>query len=71
MDRLYKEFEDKILDDIKEADSKQKIIKLLGTPAHFREIEVVLQATVIDAIKISVESVAESIISKYALNNGK
>ena len=37
----------------------------MRTPALFREIEMVLQATV------SVESVAESIISKYALHNSK
>ena len=34
-------------------------------------IEMVLQATFMGAIKISVESVAESIISKYALHNRK
>ena len=71
LDRLYKEFEDKTLDDIKEADSKQIIKTFMRTPALFREIEMVLQATVIGAIKISVESVAESIISKYALHNSK
>ena len=43
----------------------------MRTPALYREIEMVLQATVIGAIKISVESVAESIISKYALHNSK
>ena len=37
----------------------------MRTSAIFREIEMVLQATV------SVESVAESIISKYALHNSK
>ena len=37
----------------------------MRTPALYREIEMVLQATV------SVESVAESIISKYALHNSK
>ena len=43
----------------------------MRTPALFREIDIVLQATVIGAIKISVERVAESIISKYALHNSK
>ena len=71
MDRLYKEFGNKTLDDIKEADSKQIMKTFMRTPALYREIEMVLQATVIGAIKISVESVAESIISKYALHNSK
>ena len=51
MDRLYKEFEDKTLDDIKEADSKQILKTFMRTPALYREIEMVLQATVIGAIK--------------------
>ena len=71
MDILYKEFENKTLDDIKEADSKQIIKTFMRTPALFREIEMVLKANVIGAIKISVERVAESIKSKYALHNSK
>ena len=71
LDRLYTEFKDKTLVDVKEADSKQIIKTFMRTPALYREIEMVLQATVIGAIKISVESVAESIISKYALHNSK
>ena len=43
----------------------------MRTPALYREIEMVLQATVIGAIKISVESDAESTISKYALHKRK
>ena len=41
----YKDFEDKSLDDIKEADSKQIIKTFMRTPALHREIEMVLQAT--------------------------
>ena len=43
----------------------------MRNPALFREIEMVLKANVIGAIKISVERVAESIKSKYALHNSK
>ena len=52
LDRLYTEFKDKTLDDIKEADSKQIIKTFMRTPALYREIEMVLQATVIGAIKM-------------------
>ena len=68
LDRLYNKFGDKTLDDIKEADSKQIIKTFMRTPTLYREIDMVLQTTVIGAVKISVESVAESIISKYALH---
>ena len=43
----------------------------MRTPALYREIEMVLEATVIGAIKIGVDSIAESIIPKYALHNSK
>ena len=56
LDSLNKECEDKTLDDIKQADSKQIIKTFMRTPALYRETKMVLQATVIGAIKISIES---------------
>ena len=49
------------LDDIREADSKQIIRTCMRTPGLYREFEMVIQATVIGAIKICVESVAECV----------
>ena len=44
---------------------------IMRTPAIYRGIEMVLQATVIGAIKIGVDSIAQSIIPKHALHNSK
>ena len=40
-------------------------------PNLFKEIEMVIYVTLLASVKISVESVAESVISKYSMHNSK
>ena len=52
-------------------DSKDLIKQFLKDPKLYKDIEMVMKATLAVAIKISVESVAESVILKYFIHNTK
>ena len=43
----------------------------MTNPELYRGIELIMLATLVGAIKIGVESVAESVISKYSIHNSK
>ena len=58
-------------EEIKSLDSKELIKTFLKDPKLYKEIEMVMDITLVAAIKVSVESVAESIISKYSIHNSK
>jgi hypothetical protein len=68
---LGKEVETKNMEDLKKVNSKDLIRKFMQTPALYEGIEMVMEATVVSAIKISVESVGESVISTYSIHNNK
>ena len=52
-------------------DSKELIRKFLIKPELFTTIKVLMQAIFVRFMKLSVESVAESMISKYNIHNNK
>ena len=52
---------------VEDIDSKEFIKNFLAKPKLFTNVEMVMQAISVACIKLSVESVAESMISKYNL----
>ena len=69
LDRLEEETKKYSIQEVKDIDSKEFIKNFLAKPELFKNIEMVMQAISVGCIKLSVESVAESIISKYNLHN--
>ena len=59
------------MEDMKKVESKDLIKHFMITPNLYQGIEMVMQGTAVGAIKISVESVVESVISKYVIHNHK
>ena len=71
LDRLVEETSSLSLKEIKELDSKELTRTFMIKPDLYRNIEMVLQAICVGCIKLSVESVAESMISKYNIHNNE
>ena len=62
---------DKSIKELEEINSKDLIKRISSSPELYEGIELVLRATYEASIKLSVESVAESVISVYNLHNSK
>ena len=71
LERLGKVIENKSMEELLRIDAKDLIKTFMRNSNQYKGIEMIMQATIIGAIKISVESVAESIISKYGIHNSK
>ena len=71
LERLGKVVENKSMEELLRIDAKDLIKTIMRNSNQYKGIEMIIQATIIGAIKISVESVAESIISKYGIHNSK
>ena len=71
LDRLVEETSSLSLKEVKELDSKELTRTFMIKPDLYRNIEMVLQAICVGCIKLSVESVAESMISKYNIHNNE
>ena len=71
LNRLKEVTKDDLNENLEHRDPKDLIKQFLSDSKLYTGIEVVLQACMVGAIKISVESVAESMISKYNIHNSK
>ena len=71
LDRLLEETSSLSLKEAQELDSKELIRSFLKKPHLYENIEMVMQAICVGCIKLSVESVAESMISKYNIHNNE
>ena len=71
INRLGKVVEQKSIEEIDKIDPKKLIKQFMNDPTLYEGVEMVMQATLAAAIKMSVESIAESVISKYANHNTK
>ena len=69
LDRLEEEMSRNSIEDLMKTDSTEIIKKFIPKPNLFKNVEMVTQAISVGCIKLSVESVAESMISKYNLHN--
>jgi hypothetical protein len=70
LDRLVEETSSLSLKEVKELEL-ELTRTFMNKPDLYRNIEMVLQAICVGCIKLSVESVAESMISKYNIHNNK
>ena len=69
LDRLVEETSSLSIKEVKEVDSKELTRTFMIKPDLYKNIKMVLQAICVGCIKLSVESVAESMISKYNIHN--
>ena len=69
LDRLEEVTSHKSIEDLMKTDSKEIVKNFLAKANLFKDIEMVLQAISVGCIKLSVESVAEFMVSKYNLHN--
>ena len=69
--RLEKVTQHMMYEQIEVADSKELIQTFGSSPDLYEGIELIMRATYEASIKVSVESVAESVISIYNLHNNK
>ena len=71
LERLGKELDTEPISKIEKINSKDIMKTFMTNPELYRGIEMIMQATLVGAIKIGVESVTESVISKYSIHNSK
>jgi hypothetical protein len=71
LDRLVEETSSLSLKEVKELDSKELNRTFMIRPDLYRNIEMVVQAIIVGCIKLSVKSVAESMILKYNIHNNE
>ena len=69
--RLEKITQHKSYEQLKKTDSKELIQTFGSSPSLYEGIELVMRATYEASVKLSVESVAESVISVYNLHNNQ
>ena len=69
LDGLEKETGSFSAEKMKDVDSKELIKAFLAKPALYTNIEMIMQAISVGCIKLSEESVAESMISRYNIHN--
>ena len=69
--RLQNETKEKKVEDIEKTNPKDMIKLFMKNEELHNGIELVMQATAVAAVKMSVESIAESFISIYNLHNNK
>ena len=69
LSRLQEVTKDDSVTKLEKSDPKELIKKFMVNEDLYSGIEAVIQACVVGSIKISVESVAESMISKYNIHN--
>ena len=70
--RLHKETKNMPIDNITNTDSKDFIKQFLKTELYlYKDIEMIIAATVVGCIKLGLESLAESMISKYNLHSSQ
>ena len=62
---------DKSLENLKKLDSKQLIKMFVDDKELVIGVEFIIHSVFVSAIKVSVESIAESVISKFALHSSK
>ena len=68
--RLHKETKNMPIDNITNTDSKDFIKQFLKTELYiYKDMEMIIAATVVGCIKLGIESPAESMISKYNLHS--
>ena len=60
-----------MIEKLEKTHPKDLIKNFMVDEKFYTEIEAVIQACIVGSIKISVESVAESMISKYNIHNSK
>ena len=65
LDRLEEEMSRNSIEDLMKTDSTEIIKKFIPKPNLFKNVEMVTQAISVGCIKLSVESVAEFMTSKY------
>ena len=68
LERLEKHTTFKTVQEIEQCDPKELIKDFMKDESMYSGIEIVMQACAVGAVKISVESVAESMISKYNIH---
>ena len=71
LSRLQEATKDHSIEKLEKMDPKELIKQFMVDEKLYTEIEFVMQACVVGSIKISVESIAESMISKYNIHNSK
>ena len=71
LNRLQNETKSRPSDDLEKSDPKHLIQRFIKNEHLYAGIEMVMQATAVAAVKMSVESIAESFISIYNLHNNK
>ena len=68
--RLHEETKNMTNDQIKKTDSKELIKRFLKTDLYlYKDIEMIMAAAVVGCIKLGLESIAESMISKYNIHS--
>ena len=71
LSRLQEATKDHSIEKLEKMDPKELIKQFMVEEKLYTDIESVMQACVVGSIKISVESIAESMISKYNIHNSK
>ena len=69
LQRLHEETRNMTIEKIKKVDSKELIKRFLKTDLFlYKDIEIIMAATVVGCIKLGLDSLAESMISKYNIH---
>ena len=69
--RLYSLTKDKSVEQLENIDAKELLKNFMRKETYYDGIEMIMQATAVSSIKLSVESIAESFISIYNIHNSK
>ena len=71
LERIEDQVRTKSNEQIENVNSKDLIKTFMKDPKLYKENEMVMDSTLVAAVKVSVESIADSIISKYSIHNSK